>query len=170
MSYMTKRTLWLPVLTTLLCASQATLASARDGFTRFGMVRMPMRSPEVSMRRHFPGQQQLDVRHSLQVHGHHLRPRGSLPVAIWPYEPYIDTPLTPVAPTESKAAPAPQVIVIQSDNPARVRPTQPEAPLDFSYVPECKAIPNGYHCGDHHGPAKGGDGARGGAAGLSLSE
>jgi hypothetical protein len=173
---MTERTLWLSVLTTLslLCASQVTPASAWDGFNRFGTIRMPsripMQSPGISMRR------QMDVRHSLRVRDHHLQPQGSLPVAIWPYEPYIDTPLTEVAPTESEAAPAPQVIIIPSDNPARFRPTRPEAPLDFSYVPECRAIPNGYHCGDHQGgtsldgSAKAGDGARGGGVGLGLSD
>jgi hypothetical protein len=154
---MTERTLLLPVLTTLslLCASQVTPASAWDGFNRVGMIRVPsrvpMQLPVVSMRRHLPGQQQMDIRHSLRIHDHHLRPQGSLPVAIWPYEPYIDTSPAQVAPTESEAAPAPQVIIIQSDNPARFRPTKPEAPLDFSYVPECRAIPNGYHCDDHKG-------------------
>ena len=180
---MTERTLWLPMLTalSLLCASPVTPASAWDGFNRFGMIRVPsripMQLPDGSMRHHFSGQRQMmDVRHSLRVHGHHLRSQGSLPVAIWPYQPYIDTPLTAVAPTESEAAPAPQVIIIQSDNPARVRPTKPEAPPDFSYVPECRAIPNGYHCGDHQGgtsldgSAKAGDGARGGAVGFGLSE
>ena len=118
----------------------------------------------------------MDVRHSLRVHDHHLGPQGSLPVAIWPYEPYIDTPPTAVAPSESEAAPAPQVIIIQSDNSARYGPTRPDAPLDFSYVPECRAIPNGYHCGDHQdgtsldGSGKAGDGARGGTVGFGLSE
>ena len=135
-----------------------------------------MQLPDGSMRRHFSGQQQMNVRHSLGVHGLHLRPQGSLPLAIWPYEPYIDTPPTEVAPTESEAAPAPQVIIIPSDNPARFRPTRPEAPLDFSYVPECRAIPNGYHCGDRQGAssldgsAKAGDGARDGAVRFGLSD
>jgi hypothetical protein len=102
---MTERALWLPVLTTLslLCASQVTPASAWDGLNRFGMIRVPSQVPtqlpEVSMWRHFSGHPQMDVRHSLQVHGHHLWSHGSLPVAIWPYEPYIDTPPTEVAPT-----------------------------------------------------------------------
>jgi hypothetical protein len=135
-----------------------------------------MQLPEVSTRRHFPGQQQINVRHDLRVHDHPLRPQGSLPVAIWPYEPYIDAPLTSVAPTGSEAAPAPQIIIVQSDNPTRFRPPKPEPPLAFSYVPECRAIPNGYHCGDHqggtslNGSAKAVDDARGGAVGFGLSD
>jgi hypothetical protein len=172
---MTERTFWL-LLTTLflLCESQVTPASAWDDFNRFGMIRVPsripMQSPGISMRR------QMDARHGLRVRDHHLQPQGSWPVATWPYEPYIDMPPTAVAPSESAAASAPQVIIIQSDNPARVGPTKPEAPLDFSYVPECRAIPNGYHCGDHQGgtsldgSAKAGDGARGGVVGFRLSE
>jgi hypothetical protein len=135
-----------------------------------------MRLPEVSMRRHFAGQQQIDVRHDLRIHDHPLRPQGGLPVAIWPYEPYIDAPLTSVAPTGSEAAPAPQIIIVQSDNPARFTPPKPEAPLDFSYVPACRAIPNGYHCGAPEGATSlnrsattGGD-ARGGAVGFGGSE
>jgi hypothetical protein len=39
----------------------------------------------------------------------------------------------------------PQIIVIGGDSEGRVAET-PEATPDYTYVPGCHAIPNGYHC------------------------
>jgi hypothetical protein len=73
---------------------------------------------------------------------------------IWPYPWWpIDT-----TPTEVGAAvpSEPQVIVISSSNYAqgRIAPA-PGDPPDYSYVPGCHAIPNGYHCDAprHEAPA-----------------
>jgi hypothetical protein len=80
--------------------------------------------------------------------------RNSGLAGFWPY------PWWPIDTTQAQvgtAAPSePQVIVISSSNYAqgRIAPA-PGDPPDFSYVPGCHAIPNGYHCDAprHEAPA-----------------
>lgn len=73
---------------------------------------------------------------------------------IWPY-PWWPTDTMP-AQVGTAVPSAPQVIVISSSNYAQGRiPPTPGDPPDYSYVPGCQAIPNGYHCETpvHEAPA-----------------
>jgi hypothetical protein len=93
---MTERTLWLPVLTAYPCCAQANWHPPRRGVASTGSVRPgAINGPNAAARRldatsFLPGNSN-GCSAFAGVHGHHLRPQGSLPLAIWPYEPYIDT-------------------------------------------------------------------------------
>jgi hypothetical protein len=87
----------------------------------------------------------VDVGNELLLH-HRGRLDDRLPIAIWPYWPWIDT-----APTEVPST-APAVIVLSDPpNGGPVRAVQ-ETPQDFSYVAGCHAFPGGYgyHCDPPH--------------------
>jgi hypothetical protein len=81
---------------------------------------------------------------------------------IWPYPwwPIDTTQGWPIDTTPAQVGTAvpsePQVIVISSSNHAQGRTAPPPGdPPDYSYVPGCHAIPNGYHCDapGHEAPA-----------------
>jgi hypothetical protein len=88
--------------------------------------------------------------------------RNSGLAGFWPYPwwPIDTTEGWPIDTTQAQvgtAAPSePQVIVVSGSNYAqeRIAPT-PGDPPDYSYVPGCHAIPNGYHCDAprHEAPA-----------------
>jgi hypothetical protein len=88
--------------------------------------------------------------------------RNSGLAGFWPYPwwPIDTTEGWPIDTTQAQvgtAAPSePQVIVVSGSNytQERIAPT-PGDPPDYSYVPGCHAIPNGYHCDAprHEAPA-----------------
>lgn len=69
----------------------------------------------------------------------HRPPAGFLPYGI-----YFDGSSGIDDPVGSDASAGPEVIPLQS--PVSPLPATSEPPLDLSYIPGCRPIPNGYHC------------------------
>jgi hypothetical protein len=73
-------------------------------------------------------------------------PRNRESLLIWPYS-SIDGAIPVEVPVAgSEVSSDPQVIMIPGPAGGAPGQTAPEAPADYSYVPGCHAIPNGYHC------------------------
>jgi hypothetical protein len=64
------------------------------------------------------------------------------PIGAWPYSWPMDT--APV--TVDGGLANPSVIVISAAPSSAPERTGPQTPPDYSYVPGCHAVPNGYHC------------------------
>jgi hypothetical protein len=73
-----------------------------------------------------------------------LQNRESL--LIWPYSSTDGVTPIEVPVAGSEVSSDPQVIIIPGPASSAPEQTTPEAPTDYSYVPGCHAIPNGYHC------------------------
>jgi hypothetical protein len=166
---MRKRISWLPtiVILSLLGTGSIAPALARGGATGSGGARASSaffvhgsrtftRSHAVTPR--FAARNRAFIARNIGVRNG-LRFRGgnqflnSWPLGFWPdwwsdSWPYSwPTGTTPVAAGQGPSDPS--VIVISSvPNLAPVQ-TPPQAPPDYSYVPGCHAVPNGYHCDVH---------------------
>jgi len=127
-------------------------ASAWDGISRFGMAgtssgffiherQAPVRNGVVGPRiiaRH------TGMENDLRIHSRASLQNG-IPVAIWPYLPFIDTAPTEATSTENGPPDGPQVIVMSDLSHGASQAAAPETPPDYGYA-GCHAIPNGYHC------------------------
>ena len=82
------------------------------------------------------------IRHHVlaRIRQFHHRPRGMT----LPYGIYFDGSSGDGGPDASDASVSPEVILLPS--PGTPPPATSEPPLDLSYVPGCRPIPNGYHC------------------------
>ena len=67
-----------------------------------------------------------------------------LPGTFLPYGAYFDGSSGDDYPDASESPAGPEVILVPS--PSSPPPAMPEPPLDLSYVPGCRPIPNGHHC------------------------
>lgn len=148
---MNHRYFWLPAIATLgLCAAGGiTPVSARGGGHGIGISSYPrtlsVPAPRVSAHdgavtpRVFVGRSDLRSRRGNQI-------ENGWPVGLWPYgSTWYPAPLETSAGGDDMPA-NPQVIVVSGLITNAPERTAPQAPADYSYVPGCHAIPNGYHC------------------------
>jgi hypothetical protein len=149
---MGERVFWLPMIAAILgllgTGSMApAVARGGGGGHGIGIARFPARvSPVFRLGRiRTPGfvAGRDRVRNDVFRRGDAFRNSGL--AGIWPYPwwPYDTTP----ADVGTAVPSEPHVIVISDSNytQGRIAPT-PGDPPDYSYIPGCHAIPNGYHC------------------------
>ena len=142
---------WMPMVIALFVVGLGGVSPvwARQGFNTVDMPAIrtspPMNFAEPSKRqRSNLHNQGMAIGHDLRFHGH-PRSQGTLPVLIWPYDPYFESYSPTTAATGTEPSPEPQIIVMPSSPQPQGTAAQ-ETRLDFSYVGGCHAIPNGYHC------------------------
>jgi hypothetical protein len=107
-----------------------------------GLLRPPVRgglgAPPIVPR-------QINVADELRRRGRGPFENG-FPIGAWTYWPYIDT--------VSSQAPAAPTVIVASAAPTPASQQKPSDQLpDYSYIPGCHAIPNGYHCDTTQKPA-----------------
>jgi hypothetical protein len=77
-------------------------------------------------------------------------PHGAPPVVTWPYlASDYEYATQAAAPAEIQAPNYPTVIVLADPGRQPQEPPLAGTPPDYSYVPGCRAIPNGYYCDTH---------------------
>jgi hypothetical protein len=69
-------------------------------------------------------------------------------IEVWPYVPLDDGGYVEM-PVGDAAVDTPNVIVVGNTPAANAKPSGAEPLPDYSYVPGCRAIPNGYTCDTH---------------------
>jgi hypothetical protein len=114
-----------------------------------GSVHVPMHSAQTPIAGRFAARRRMLAGREFRL-GHHRTFERDFSGALWPYRPYSDGLPSDDYSTDTEAPAAPEVLV----NPWASNPVPkaggPEPPQDFSYVPGCHAIPNGYHCDGQH--------------------
>jgi hypothetical protein len=152
---MTKRMLWLPIVSILSLSgmSQILPALAGEGFNRFGMAgpgpRLSIRVPEAPTPKRAFLPHRSDVRSSLRFQ-HRAQFQLGWPGVIWPYTSDIGTPPPEVGLNANETPPEPQIIVMSDVSHAPPGPAASQTLPDLGHIAGCRAIPTGYHCDNHH--------------------
>jgi hypothetical protein len=148
---MSERIGWLPIVAvTALLGTPMMPAVARDGAraSSVGPVSsVQMRLPFASAHRHIRMRHIITDRVRHDFPRRHAVARHFAPVAILPYAYSVEAVPVERPVTRDEAAGNPYVVAISRSTSDVPEPTTaPAMPPDYSYVPGCVAIPNGYHC------------------------
>jgi hypothetical protein len=162
---MRKRISWIPTIVILCLFGTGSIApaSARGGATGSGGARASsaffMHGSRTFTRSHgvtprFAARNRAFIARNIGFQNGLRFRRGnqflnSWPIGVWPYWWPDSWPMdtTPVAVGQSPSDPT--VIVISGVPNLPPVQTAPQTPADYSYVPGCRPVPNGYHCDVH---------------------
>jgi hypothetical protein len=139
-------------LATMVAILSSPPAPAWEGFSRFGTAGSPAMVSAHGSRAPLAksGVKRGEVmRDGLFIH-RQRHPRGAPPVIIWPYLAFDDDYTTQAeVPAETQAPIYPTVIVLADPKRQGEESSRADTPPDYSNVPGCRAIPNGYYCDTH---------------------
>jgi hypothetical protein len=136
-------------IATVTTCSLPTLAGG--GFGHYGVVGFTPKIPthishEPSLMRHLVSRHPPGVG-DIRIHPH-VRLQSQSFVEIWPYVPF-DFAALAETPTDDNTPGYSSVIVLTNPGGAVRETSAAGAPPDYSYVPGCRPIPNGYFCDTH---------------------
>jgi hypothetical protein len=160
---MRKRISWLPAIAALGLLGTASIAPtfARGGAVGFGrasgfivhgqrtFARSHVVTPRNSVRnRAFMARNVIGFQNDFRFRNRNQL-QNSWPLSGWPYYSwpgYYSWPMDTTPATVDGGPASPSVIVISAVPDRGPERTVPQTPADYSYVPGCHAVPNGYHC------------------------